>query len=316
MENRPNPSNSISPITQDVLLFGALCVVWGLTWVPLRIGTIAIPPLLFATSRFLAAGLLLGGIGYSFGKLKLPSRLAIPRLLGVSLFTVTLSYGPIFWGAARVNSGIAAVINLALIPISLIVAEALLEKRHPQPRQLLACAVGLPGLMLLFMGSTGGSTGETRLEGIVSIVLGTVSYGFGSVLSRRVPTQPSPVTMSTICNIVGALLLGLWAIALHEMSAFNRAAITASVIHSWLFLVIFGTIFGFTVYLHLLRVWGSGRAGMYAFLSPIVAVIVGAIALHETITLKDGFGMALMLAGAAIALYPTQYPSQQSNESE
>jgi drug/metabolite transporter (DMT)-like permease len=304
MAKRPTSSDltQLFPqlMTREVLLFSALCIVWGLTWVPLRIGTIAIPPLLFAASRFLAAGLVLGGIGYSFGRLKLPAPSAIPRLIGIALFTVTLSYGPIFWGIARVDSGLAAVVNLSLIPISLIAAEALLEKRHPQPRQLLACTVGLPGLMLLFMGSAG----DTRLEGIIAIAVGTLSYGLGSVLSRRVPTQPSPVVVSAFCNVVGGLLLGLWAIALHETSTFDRAAITTAVIYSWLFLVMFGTIFGFTVYLHLLRVWGSGRAGMYAFLSPIVAVIVGAIALQETITLKDGFGMALMLIGAAIALYP------------
>ncbi|MBD2462767.1 EamA family transporter [Oscillatoria sp. FACHB-1407] len=311
MSTQPaDPIEATAPATRDVLLFSALCIVWGLTWVPLRIGTIAIPPLLFASSRFLAAGLLLGSISRVFGRLQLPPAAALPRLLLVALFTVTLSYGPIFWGIARIDSGLAAVINLSLIPISLIAAEALLEKRHPQPRQLLACTVGLPGLMLLFLG---GNSNGTRLEGIVAVVLGTFAYCFGSVLSRRIPSRPSPIVVSAFCNTVGATLLGLWAIALHETSAFHRTAINTPVIYSWLFLVIFGTIFGFTVYLHLLRVWGSGRAGMYAFLSPIVAVVVGAIVLSEAITLRDGLGMSLMLVGAAIALWKPAAPPVNSS---
>jgi drug/metabolite transporter (DMT)-like permease len=252
----------------------------------------------------MAAGLVLGGVSRVFGKLERPSRNALPSLLLVSLLTVACSYGPIFWGAARIDSGLSAVVNLALIPISLILAEIGLEGRHPTVRQILACVVGLPGLALLFLG--GGAVEPSRLEGILAVVVGTFSYGTGSVLSRRIPSRPSPITVSSVCNVCGAVLLGLGAIATQELQQFQWDNLTPTVLGAWVFLVGFGTIFGFTVYLHLLRVWGAGRAGMYAFLSPIVAVIAGAIALNERLTLLDGAGMALMITGAVIALWPTR----------
>lgn len=296
-------SSSPTHASKDLALFGGLCIVWGLTWVPLKIGTVAVPPFLFATSRFMAAGLVLGVVSSLFGKLDRPAPKALPRLMLVSVLTVACSYGPIFWGAARIDSGLSAVVNLSLIPISLILAEIALENRRPTLRQLLACLIGLPGLALLFLG--GSAVEPSRLEGIVAVVVGTLSYGTGSVLSRRIPDRPSPITISSVCNVCGALLLGIGAIATHELQHFQWMAVTPTVIGSWLFLVGFGTIFGFTVYLHLLRVWGAGRAGMYAFLSPIVAVIAGAIALNERLTLLDGAGISLMITGAVIALWPT-----------
>lgn len=291
------PPRSNPFVHQDVLLFAALCVVWGLTWIPIKIGTAAVPPLLFAASRFLAAGVVLA-IAAQTTQHPLPPRRALPKLLAVALLTVTFTYGPLFWGAARIDSGLAAVINLSLIPIGLIAAEAVLENRRPVRSQLIACIIGLPGLAILFWGSSG----DSRFEGILAVIVGTVAYCIGSVLSRRIPTQPAAITVSAVCNTIGALLLGLWAIATQETDQFAWTNVDSSVVASWLFLVLFGSIFGFTTYLYLLRIWGAGRAGMYAFLSPIVAVLAGAIALREAVTLKDGFGMSLMLVGASIAL--------------
>ncbi|MBD3884615.1 EamA family transporter [Phormidium tenue FACHB-886] len=291
------PRSNLLVANQNVLLFAALCLVWGLTWIPIKIGTAVVPPLLFAAARFFTAGIVLAIISQLIGH-PLPQRPALPRLIAVAILTVTLTYGPLFWGAARIDSGLAAVINLSLIPIGLIAASALLEKHRPQSQQILACLIGLPGLALLFLGGSG----RSRVEGIVAIVVGTISYCIGSVLSRRIPAQPTPVTVSAVCNTLGALLLGLWAIAAQETQQFRWANVESATIVSWLFLVVFGSVFGFTVYLHLLQVWGAGRAGMYAFLSPIVAVLAGAIALQEAVTLKDGLGMALMVIGASIAL--------------
>lgn len=296
-------SSSSPQASKDLALFGGLCLVWGLTWVPLKIGTVAIPPFLFATSRFMAAGLILGTVSYLCGKFERPARYALPGLMLVSLLTVSCSYGPIFWGAARIDSGLCAVVNLSLIPISLILAEIVLEGRHPTARQVLACLIGLPGLAVLFLG---GSTVEpSRLEGIVAVVVGTFSYGTGSVLSRRIPSRPSPITMSSVCNVCGAVLLGLGAIATREPQHFQWSSVTPTIVGAWAFLVSFGTIFGFTVYLYLLRAWGAGRAGTYAFLSPVVAVIAGTLLLHERLTLLDGVGIVLMITGAIIALWPT-----------
>lgn len=135
-----------------------------------------------------------------------PSQIASGRL------TVTLTYGPLFWGAVRIDSGLAAVINLSLIPIGLIAAEAVLKKHRPVRSQLIACIIGLPGLAILFWGSSG----DARFEGILAVIVGTVAYCIGSVLSRRIPTQPAAITVSAVCNTIGALLLGVWAIATGE----------------------------------------------------------------------------------------------------
>jgi drug/metabolite transporter (DMT)-like permease len=288
-------------------LFLVMCVVWGLTWIAIKLGVAAIPPLLFAGTRFTAAGAILLA-WQAFAARSEAAPLKIRRgdwrgMLIVSLLVIVATYSLLFWGMRNVASGLAAVLNLAFMPIALFAIGLAYGEERFTARQFVAVALGVIGLVVLFRptASAGRSNGE--LWGMAAILAGTLAYCWGSVLSRKLLRAYEPVLVSGVTCLAGGVMLLALSLALEKIDAPTlREFLVPEIAASWLFLVVFGSLGAFTIYLRLVRDWGTAKAGMYAFVSPVIAVLVGIALSGETARASDLIGMALMLAATWFAL--------------
>ena len=294
-------------------LFATISVIWGLTWIPLKIGVGSVPPFSFAATRGLAAGTILLLLARRGGTTLFLPRARVPRLLGIALFSYSFSYGLLFWGARTVDTGVTAVVSLALLPTSLLVFSTLLGEERPTWRKLLSTLVGIAGLSILYSADLREASGSLWSPGLAAIAVSTMTFALGAIASRELLRHHSPLVVAGWTQFTGAALLATAALWL-ESPADLRALGEPRVLGSWLVLVIFGSVIAYTSYLRLNHLWSPHLAGLYSFVSPVIAVVVGVRFMREEVTGAELGGMALMLSGALLALAPTgkQGPSDAS----
>ncbi|MCO5731615.1 EamA family transporter [Rhizobium sp. SSA_523] len=288
--------------------FVLLCLIWGSTWIAIKAGIHSVPPMFFAGSRFTVAGILLLLIG-TVRREPLGLTLAqLPRLLVISLLMISLCYGPLFWGMQYVNSGTAAVLELSLTPIALMCFALLLGEERWQPSKAGAIALGVMGLGLLYgpeamSRATGDATAGQRLWGIIAIAAAAFTYGLGSVLAKPLLREHPPFQIAGATTAIGGLFLLCYSLLVEDaawIAVYGRWGVGPWL--AWGFLVLFGSLIGYTIFMRLLRDIGPSKAGSYAFVSPIVAVLLGEVWLGEEVSLLDLAAMTLMMMAAYLAL--------------
>ena len=283
-----------------------MCLVWGLTFLPVKIAAEHVPPIFFAAARFVVAGpLLLAWAGRD--ALRVPAD-ARWRLGGTALLVNTACYSLVFWGTAHAPSGLAAIVNLSSIPIWSLLASRLVEGTRITRRHVAAVGLGLLGLCFLFWtraagGPDAGKRDPLELWGLASVALGTLAYCTGAVLTRAIAPAIPTLTLAGWQSTIGAVGLVALSLLIEPVALSHVAALV-----SWptapalAFIVVAGSLIGFTIYLRLLRDWGAFRAGLYAFVSPVIAVGAGVAILAEPFGWAEGLGALMMFGAAAIAL--------------
>jgi drug/metabolite transporter (DMT)-like permease len=294
-------------VSVNALLFLAMSLVWGLTWLPVKLAAAEVPPVFLAASRFVIAGALYfawAALARQALGTTQPVRLAL-----ASLLINTGCYGLLFWGIARAPTGLSAIVNLSLIPVFAIALGAAYGEERITGRRLAAVALGAVGLVALFSGRMASGSDSGALIGLAAVVVATFSYSWGAVVSRPLAHEMSPVALAAWQTALGGLGLMAVALMLEPVSASTAADLArASVWPHLAFLVLGGSLIGFTVYLRLLRDWGPFRAGLYAFVSPAIAVAVGVIWLDEPFGWPEAAGSVLMFGATALALKPVPPP--------
>lgn len=284
-------------------LFALMCLIWGTTWLAMKVGVAAVPPLFFGGTRFVVAGLVLMGLAVVRGEVRRLTHAETGRLVLMQLLMIVLTYGPLFWAIKHVPSGLTAVLELALTPVSLLGFGILLGEERWTSRRAAALALGFVGLAVLFGPRAALPGDRASFLGIVAIVFSAIVYCLGTVLARPLTTSTGAFYLSGLTLMPGGLVLTLGSLAL-EPGAREAAALDwpLAVWAGWLFLVVFGSLIAFTVFLRLIAAWGPARAGSYAYVSPIIAVLLGVLVLHEHVGWRDGLGMGLLLAAAFASL--------------
>ncbi len=292
--------------SRNGLLFGLMCLVWGLTFLPVKIAAEHVPPIFFAAARFVIAGpLLLAWAGRD--ALRVPAG-SWQRLILTAMLVNTACYSLVFWGTAHAPTGLAAIVNLASIPIWSLLASRLIEGTRITRRKISAVALGLVGLCFLFWTRAAGGIGAAQrdpleLWGLASVALGTLTYVTGAVLTRAIAPGIPTLTLAGWQSTIGAVGLVLLSLAIEPLTSQHFAALAAWPTAQALgFIIVAGSLIGFTIYLRLLRDWGAFYAGLYAFISPAIAVVAGMVVLGEAFGIAEAVGAVLMFAAAGIAL--------------
>ncbi|HZY23736.1 MAG TPA: EamA family transporter [Beijerinckiaceae bacterium] len=285
-----------------IAAFGLMALIWGLTWLPMKLAAEAVPPIFLATVRFLLAGLCFLAIALARG---LPLRAPrFGRIVVASLLITTACYAFVFWGVANAPTGISAIVNLALMPIFLVAIGAVYGQERITRRRAGAIGLGILGLVLLFSGRTGAAESGTRAAfGLAAVAAGTLCYAWGSVISRPLTQSMPPLVLAFWETSLGAI--GLVPVSLlvegYDPARFaalgdERALLGLAV------LVLGGSLGAFSIFLWLVRDWGAFRAGLYAFVSPIIAVAIGVVYAHEPFGWAEAIGGAVMLTATALTL--------------
>jgi drug/metabolite transporter (DMT)-like permease len=294
--------------TRNLIKFLVLCLVWGLTWIAVKVGISTVPPMVFAATRFIAAGIVLLGLNAARGAIVIPQGKDLVSLLTTSVLMITLCYGPLFWGMKFVTSGAAAVLEMSLTPLALLAfGIAMGEERWSMVRAG-AIGLGAVGLTVLFAPEmTDSDMSFETLLGFAAVAWAAVSSAWGSVMARALVSNYGSQFLSGSTTLIGGSILLMASLIIEPNAAHALATIwTWQAIAGWLFLVIFGSLIGYSIYVQLLRDIGPAKAGSFAFVSPAIAVSVGCLLADETVTLQSVLGMGLMLVAAAGCLFADQ----------
>ena len=287
-------------MTLDHLLFLLMSLIWGATWIATKAGLGAVPPFFFGAARYI---LVSAALVFVVRDLRTVFAGRAMRIVITGTLIVAATYAFIYWGMQYVASGVSGVVNMSMNPIGLFGLAILLGQEQPTWRHALALMLGLGGLVLLFSGKAELSGSDMELWGAASLVAGAFAYCLGSVLSRRLLDQVSPLQLTAAQGLVGAVGLTALSLAVEPVSLDTvKALLAPEPLAGLLFLVIGGTFIAYTIFLKLVRDWGAPRAGLFSFVSPVVALILGALVYGEPLTWREISGAAIMLAAAWIAV--------------
>jgi drug/metabolite transporter (DMT)-like permease len=291
------PARASAPV-----LFAVLCVVWGTSWIAMKLALAEVPPFTFTVARSLVAGLALLAFSGVAAPLALLRR-APWHMLAVALLTNTLTYAGLYWGTARVSVGLAAIVNNALMPLGLFALGLAFGEESFARRRLAGIALGAAGLALLFAPQTTPAGDSASFAGLAALAGGTLAYCLGSVWSRPLLRGASPLAVGALQMLAGGVLMVPLAWAVERPGADVLLTLLLPVpLASLAWLALPSGAAGLAIYLRLIRDWGPTRAGMYAFVSPLIAVVLGALFLGERLGPLEWIGGAAMLAAAALVL--------------
>jgi drug/metabolite transporter (DMT)-like permease len=218
----------------------------------------------------------------------------------LAFFIFVLDYGCLFWAEQRVPSGLAAVM-LALIPAFTALAEIVILGTQRLTLQLaLALAIGVAGVAVLMSRSLGLGGAPIDRLGAAALIFAALSWSVASALARKVPLPASKMISSGAQMLVGGGFLALAAAALGETSGFHPGAVSLRAWVALSYLIVPGSIIAFTAYVWLIQRESPTKVGTYAYVNPVVAVLLGHFAAGETIDLRTALGTACVLVSVVL----------------
>ena len=287
------------PTWKTLLAFAIIYFVWGSTYLAVRVGVREVPPLILAAMRFSVAGLVLFGWMLARGE-RAPSirEWRSASILGMVIFL--FDYGLLFWAEQRVPSGIAAVM-LATIPVFMALSEIIfLRTQRLTIRLALALLIGLGGVGVLM--SRALNLGDAPIDkwGALALIFASISWSIASVLARKLPLPSSKVMSSGAQMLTGGILLTVAAGAFGEFRNFHPGAVSREVWFALLYLIVAGSIIGFTAYVWLIHHESPTKVGTYAYVNPIVAVLVGYFLGGEGLSARTILGSVFILISVVV----------------
>jgi drug/metabolite transporter (DMT)-like permease len=275
-----------------------ICLVWGTTYLAIRVALETIPVFLVAGLRWMAAGLALGAFPVATGR-----RLPGPRMWGslalLGFLMNVIGNGLVVWAEQFVACGLTAVV-IASVPFWSVGIEASLKGGERLQRLSLAgLAIGFAGIVVLVWPeiSMGGREGRAVIGGVIALQLACLGWALGTSYTKRHPSSADPLAASTVQMLFsGAMLLGL-ATANDEWS---RVHFTPRSAGAMIYLTVAGSVIAYTAYVYAVRHLPISTVSLYAYINPLIAVALGALLLGEPFSFRIVIAAALVLTGIAV----------------
>jgi len=282
-----------------LLAFAIIYFVWGSTFLAIRVGVREVPPFLLAAVRFLVAG----GVLYAWARARGVPAPTAREWRGAMVLAVLIfvgDYGMVFWAERRVPSGVAAVM-LATIPVFMTLSEILVVKgQRLTARLAIALLLGIGGVAVLVNRSA--SFGDAPIDtlGACALLCAAISWSVAAGLSRRLPSPTVKAMSSAAQMFVGGVMLTIVAAALGEFRGFHPEVVSAKAWFALAYLIVAGSIVGFTAYVWLLHHESPTKVGTYAYVNPVVAVLVGYFLGGEALGPRTIAGTLLVLVSVVV----------------
>jgi drug/metabolite transporter (DMT)-like permease len=295
--------------TLVIIAFVALYSIWGSTYLGIRFSIETIPPFLMAGARFVLAGLIMYVIALSSGGCRSKSTWANWRtslIIGACLLLG--GNGGVTISEQYIDSGLAALV-VAIVPIYIVLLGWMTGMaRRPAPIMWMGLAGGFVGVGVLFgpglhLHAAGG---RNPAIGISILLVTSFIWSAGSLYSRGSKHAPSPFLTAAQQMICGGILLLVAGIVTGEVPRFHPASISMLSLGSFIYLVLIGAVVGYTAYIWLLRHCDPARVATYAYVNPIVAVLLGTLFAGETLTVRTFVAAALIIGSVALIITAQQ----------
>ena len=274
-----------------LIAYLVVCVFWGSTYLAIKVGVTELPPFLFAGVRFLVAGLVLLALARAFGD-PLPRRGDWRTLAIVGLLLLAGGNAFVVWSEQYIASGIASI-----FVVTVAMWTALFDAIIPGGssdldwRIVAGLLLGFLGTMLL-VGATPAEILAADKRGPIALTIASASWSLGTVYAKRHPTQASPYMGAAFQMIVGGSAVALIGTLLGEWARWH---LSTRGIGAIAYLVVFGSVLGYTAYSYALRHASATIVGTYAYVNPVIAVILGWLLLHEPVHARTFIAMSMIL---------------------
>jgi drug/metabolite transporter (DMT)-like permease len=289
------------------IILVALWVINGSSFLAIKVSIDTIPPLLSGGIRFLIAGSIL----YSVYLLRKSHNNKNVEHIGWQQWRDTIVLGALLllggqglltWGTQYLASGISGLLN-STIPLWVAILALLIFRKHMTKLTVIGLAAGFSGLMLLVAPSL--RSGELDPIGTGALIISSIFWALGSLYSSRAKLPMSMLASSGMLMITGGLIITGVSFALGEYRDFDLLEISGQSLAALIYLIVIVTIVGFTDFYWLLRVTNPSLANTFAYVSPVIAVVLGAFLLHEPFTIMTIIAMSVILAGVALMVTTT-----------
>lgn len=285
--------------TRVLLAFAAVYVVWGSTYLFIKYAIETIPPFTLGAARFSVAGLLLYALARGRGAAN-PTRhdLRIAFITGVLMLGI--GNGAVVWSELTVPSGVVALI-VSTVPVYIVLMDWLRPNGiRPRPPVFAGLALGLAGIVILIGPRAILGDGHVNEMGALALFVGSIAWALGSIITRTSAHPQSKLVFSALQMLSASVAMTIMALVAGEPASFSLAAISLKSWLSFVFLVVAGSIIGYTAYVYLLATVSAAKASTYAFVNPIIAVLLGWAFANEPIGLRTVVAAAITLAGVAL----------------
>jgi drug/metabolite transporter (DMT)-like permease len=291
---------------RTLLAFGAVYLIWGSTYLVIKLVS-QHGAFVMAGTRFLTAGTLLLAIAWMQGVVRRSdfSGRSWLHAAVVGACLMLLGNGGVAIATKSVDSGIVALMT-AITPLWLVGLDTMMHRTHQRPSKVvwLGIALGIAGVAVLKFGDIG-ATGGVSTTGVVVMLVATLGWALGSVWSKRPGGAHSPLVATAMQMLAGGAVLIVASLpkemlAGDEWTLLRENPPTGATWAQWAYLVVFGSLCGFTAYIWLLRHQPAARVATYAYVNPLVAIFLGWLLISEPIGLRTFVAAGLMLGGVAI----------------
>jgi len=284
-----------------VVSIAAVWLLWGSTFAGMRYAVATIPPFVMASGRFFIAGLILYAICALRGKAR-PSRDDLVRAAVTGFTLLLLGNGTTAWTVQYLPTGLNSLL-LSLSPVWMAIIAFGWGGERPTRLAIVGMLLGFAGLALLLQPK---ATSALPLWPAVIAVIASVAWSFGSIYQRRAPKSSSLVLSTALQMLFGGAFLAVAAAVSGQWSTFDIHAVAVSSLGGFVYLLVFGSLIAYSAYLYTMQTASTALASTYAYVNPIVAVILGMLLFHERFTPLEALASAIILAGVSLMVLPAR----------
>lgn len=275
-----------------MLAYLAVCFFWGSTYLAIRIGVKDFPPFMFAGIRFITAGCIMIFYSKLKGNSYPDNKNDIIKISVVGLLMLLGGNGLVVFAEQWVHSGITSLL-VATVPLFMAIIEIfILKSKRMDYRGFIGLALGFGGVVFLTLVDNG--VGVIDFKGTLILLIASLFWSIGSVYSTTFKTNCSIISNIGIQMLAGGIGLFILGAIIGEVSRIHFAL---NSLLALLYLIVFGSIIGYSCYIYVLAKWPASKAGTYAYVNPVVAVALGAIILNEPFTLSVIISMVIIIIG-------------------
>ncbi len=278
------------------LALAIVSVIWGTTYLALRVGVETFPPFLFSGIRQALAGILLLAGLLLAGKLKSLSRKDIFNQSITGTLMIALGNGVIGWSERYIPSGLAALI-VSILPVYIVAVSYLsgIDKQPPNRKVISGLILGCLGIVLIFRDNIKDMINPEYFAGMIVAFAACLAWACGSIYAKQKPSKANVLTNAALQMFSGGVVLLIMSIFLDDFGELKT--ITAGSIWALAYLVVFGSLLAYTCFVYALEKLPVGIASLYAYINPFIALLLGYFFLQEELTVITFLALAVTLTG-------------------
>ena len=280
-----------------VFLYALICLIWGSTWLAIKVGLVGVPPFLGAGLRFLVATALVSGVLFARRR-----RVALTQgdracVLSLGFLVFTLDYACVYWAEQHISSGLTAIL-FSTVPLMTALLSRFWTRSETLPaRKTVGIVVGVAGTAILFRPSD--LVGPRQALGMLAALVAAAAAAVNLVVMKRHGKESDPFVLNAFGMGIGTACLLALSAATESWSEVSWSASNAA---SIAYCAVFGSVVAFSAYYRLIKTLDATVVSLSNLIIPIVAVVLGRVFLHETVTPLAVAGIATILAGVAVAV--------------